>query len=259
MASEELPQTDKLAAAKQAIAGPTPLIEEPPDTALTLPRGLYVSGTFKRLAVVRELTGADEEQLAKSKDGADLFDKVVAQGTTSIDDFDLSSMPVVERQTWLRMLLIGEREQLFLAISRATCSMCGEAQETELLLSEDFKPIEIDPSLSMENFDYRTTKGDDLVVRLVTGEDQNEAFTRKNASIPEQNTIILSRCITKLNGGLVADPMGYARNLSIKDRELLLAEMVRRQPSINLGVATQCAACNADQTLNISWGMLFRS
>ena len=256
-----------LAAAKQAIAGPTPLIEEAPDTSVVLPRGLFVSGTFKRQAVVRELTGADEEQLAKAKDGADLFDQAIALGTTSIDDFDLSSMPVVERQTWLRMLLIGEREQLFLAISKVTfgetrtinftCSMCDERQETDLLLSEDFKPVEIDPSLSLEAFDYRTKNGDDLVVRLVTGDDQNEAFTRKGASIPEQNTIILSRVITKLNSGLVLDPTGYARGLSISDREKLLAELTRRQPSISLGVTTKCAACNADQTLNINWGMLF--
>ena len=158
-----------LAAAKQAIAGPTPLIEEAPDTALVLPRGLFVSGTFKRQAVVRELTGADEEQLAKAKDGADLFDQVIALGTTSIDDFDLSSMPVVERQTWLRMLLIGEREQLFLAISKVTfgetrtinftCSMCNERQETDLLLSEDFKPAEIDPALSMEAFELPHEEG----------------------------------------------------------------------------------------------------
>ena len=268
--SEEL--TDKqqsLAAAKQAIAGPTPLIEEPPDTALVLPRGLYVSGTFKRQAVVRELTGVDEEQLAKSKDNSNMFDLVIALGTVSIDDFDLTAMPVVERQTWLRMLLLGERDQLFLAISKATfgegrtinftCSMCNEAQEAELLLSEDFKPKEVDPSLSMESFEHTTTRGDVLIVRLVTGEDQNEAFTRKGASIPEQNTIILARCITKLNGGLVPDPTGYARALSIKDRELLLAEMVVRQPSIDLGVSTQCAACGANQMLNISWGLLFRS
>ena len=268
--SEELiDKQQSLANAKQAIAGPTPLIEDSPDTAMVLPRGLYVSGTFKRQAVVRELTGVDEEQLAKSKDNSNMFDLVIALGTVSIDDFDLTAMPVVERQTWLRMLLLGERDQLFLAISKATfgegrtinftCSMCNEAQETELLLSEDFKPKEVDPSLSMESFEHTTARGDVLIVRLVTGEDQNEAFTRKGASIPEQNTIILSRCITKLNGGLVPDPTGYARALSIKDRELLLAEMVSRQPSIDLGVSTQCAACGADQTLNLNWGLIFRS
>lgn len=268
--SEELADKQRsLAAAKQAIAGPTPLIEEPPDTALVLPRGLYMSGVYKRQVVVRELTGVDEEQLAKSKDNPNMFDQVIALGTVSIDDLDLSSLPVSERQTWLRMLLLGERDQLFLEISKATfgetrlinftCSMCDETQEAELVLSEDFKPVEIDPSLSMESFEYTTMKGDTLIVRLVTGEDQNEALTRKGASIPEQNTIILSRCITKLNGGLVPDPMGYARSLSIKDRERLLSEMVSRQPSIDLGVATKCAACGADQMLNVGWGMLFRS
>lgn len=258
-----------LAAAKQAIAGPVPLIPEAPDTRLTLPRGLYVKGVHKKEVVVRELNGADEEALAKAKDPQDLFDLMLALGTVSIDDFNLDELSVVEREAYLRMLLIGERDQVFLAIIKVsfgetktisfTCSACGEKQDVDLLLSDDFKPQEVPDDLSMESFDYRTTKGHDLVVRLVTGEDQSEAFSRKNASIAEQNTIILSRCIVKLNGGLVPDPMSYARSLSIKDRSALLADLMRRQPSINLGVTTQCAACNADQSLPISWGDLFRS
>ena len=268
--SEELigNKQQQLAAAKSAIAGPVPLIEEAPDTTLVLPRGLYVSGGFKKQCTFRELNGADEEVLAKTRDGNDLFDQVIALGTVSIDDFDIQSMPIVERQTWLRMLLIGERDQLFLGIVAATfgeskmisftCGACREKQDVELLLSEDFKPKEIDPSKSLDVFEYRTSRGDDLILRLVTGEDQREAFTRKGASVAEQNTIILSRVITKLNNGMVPDPLGYARSLSMKDRSNLLDDLVSRQPSIDLGVTTKCAVCQADQNLNIGWGDLFR-
>jgi len=268
--SEQLVQDkqSKLAAAKDAIAGPVPLIPEAPDTTIILPRGLYVSGTFKKQASFRELNGSDEEVLARTKDGNDLFDQVIALGTVSIDDFDIQSLPIPERQTWLRMLLIGEREQLFLGIVTATfgesktisftCSMCRERQDVELLLTEDFKPKEIDPAKSLDVFDYRTVKGADLVVRLVTGEDQREAFGRKGATVAEQNTIILSRVITKLNGGMVADPMGFARSLSMKDRSALLADLVSRQPSIDLGVTTTCAVCQAEQLLNLGWGDIFR-
>ena len=268
--SEQIVQDkqSKLASAKAQIAGPVPLIEEAPDTALTLPRGLFQSGTFKKVVTFRELTGADEELLAKTKDGNDLFDRVIALGTVSIDDFDLQSLPVSERQTWTRMLLIGERDLLFLSIVKATfgnertlsftCSMCRERQDITLLLSEDFQPKEIPPELSLETFEYRTSKGDDLIMRLVTGDDQREAFSRKGSTVAEQNTVILSRCITKLNGGLVPDPLGYARSLSMKDRSALLADLVSRQPSVDLGVTTKCAACEADQTLNLGWGDLFR-
>ena len=258
-----------LAKAKEAIAGPVPLIPEAPDTRLSLPRGLYVRGVHKKDVIVRELTGADEEALAKAKDSEALFDLMLALGTVSIDDFDLSELPVVERETWLRMLLIGERDQLFLAIVKATfgetktisftCSVCEERQDVDLLLSEDFKPNEVPEELSMESFDFKTTRGHELIVRLVTGEDQQAAFARKNTSIAEQNTIILSRCIVKLNGGLVPDPTAYARSLSIKDRASLLADLMRRQPSIDLGVTTKCAACDAEQNLPISWGDLFRT
>ena len=258
----------KLAAAKDAIAGPVPLIPEAPDTTITLPRGLYVSGSFKKQATFRELNGSDEETLARTKDGNDLFDQVIALGVVSIDDFDINGLPLPERHTWLRMLLIGERDQLFLGIVAATfgqskvlsftCSACRERQDVELLLMEDFKPKEIDASKSLDVFDYKTSRGAELVVRLVTGEDQREAFGRKGASVAEQNTIILSRVITKLNGGMVADPMGFARSLSMKDRGDLLAELVSRQPSIDLGVTTKCAVCQNDQLLNLSWGDLFR-
>jgi hypothetical protein len=223
---------------------------------------------LKKEVRFRELNGADEEVLARTKDGNDLFDQVIALGTVSIDDFDVQSLPIPERHTWLRMLLLGERDQLFLGIVAATfgqskvlsftCSACRERQDVELLLLEDFKPKEIDPSKSLETFDYRTSKGDDLVVRLVTGDDQREAFSRKGASVAEQNTVILSRVITKLNGGLVPDPLGFARSLSMKDRSALLADLVSRQPSVDLGVTTQCAVCQADQTLNLGWGDLFR-
>ena len=268
--SEELFQDkqSQLASAKEQMAGPVPLIPEAPDTKLILPRGLYMSGVLKKEVRFRELNGADEEVLARTKDGNDLFDQVIALGTVSIDDFDVQSLPIPERQTWLRMLLIGERDQLFLGIVAATfgqskllsftCSMCRERQDVELLLLEDFKPKEIDPSKSLETFDYKTNKGDDLVVRLVTGDDQREAFGRKGATTAEQNTIILSRVITKLNGGLVPDPRGFARSLSMKDRSALLEDLVSRQPSVDLGVTTKCAVCQADQTLNLGWGDLFR-
>ena len=257
----------ELSRAKEAIAGPVPLIPPAEATKLTLPLGLYVNGVHKKAAQLRELTGVDEELLAKTKDPGDYFDLVIALGTTSIDDFDLEKLAVVERQAWLRSLLLGERDQLFLSIARAsfgdtreitfTCSVCTEKQEVTLILSEDFKPKEV--NLDGETWEFTTSKGDVLIYRLVTGDDQREAFNRKGATIAEQNSVILSRCILKLNNGLVVDPMGYVRSLSIKDRGVLLDILVDKQPSINLGVTTNCAVCGEEQTLPLGWGDIFRN
>jgi hypothetical protein len=255
--------------AKEAIAGPVPLIPEGPDLRLTMPRGLFVNGVHKREFMLRELNGADEETLAKLKEPGDFFDTVVALGVVSVEDFNLESLALGERQSWLRQLLIGERDQLFLGILRVTfgekrvigftCTTCGEEQEVDLYLSEDFKPREVDDDLTTEVFSYLTTKGLDVEYRLVTGDDQRAAFARRNATTAEQNSIILSKVITRVNGGLIPDQMSFVRSLSIVDRSALLDALVSKQPSIDLGVTTKCAACDADQRLPLGWGDLFRT
>lgn len=271
MTPEELvrdKQSD-LRKAKETIAGPVPLIPEGPDLKLTLPRGLVVNGVHKRDCLLRELNGADEETLAKLKEPADFFDAVIALGVVSVDDFDLESLSLAERESWMRELLIGERDQVFLGVLKCTfgekrmisftCTTCAEDQEIDLYLSEDFKPKKVEEDLLTEVFAYTTSKGAVVEYRLVTGEDQKAAFARRNASTAEQNSIILSKVITRLNGGLVPDPMSFVRAMSIVDRSALLGELVAKQPSVDLGVTTKCAACDADQRLQLGWGDLFRT
>lgn len=271
LSSAELEDKQKsLQAAKEAIAGPVPLINEAPDTTFKLQRGLYHNGIRKTEVVVRELTGGDEETLAKTKEPTDYYDTVLALGTASIGDLDFLDKPLAERKSLVRDLLIGERDQLFLMIIKTTfgetrtinftCTRCREAQDITLYLSEDFKPQEVDPELLAEDaFEFKTSRGDNLTVRLALGDDQHEAFARKGATQAEQNSTILSRCITKRNGGLIVDPVEYVRSLSMRDRSELLNELVRRQPTINLEVKTTCAACSSDQRLTLGWGDLFRT
>lgn len=261
-------QAQSLRKAKEAIAGPIPLIPEAPDNKVTLPLGLYVNGVHKTEIAVRELTGLDEEMLAKQKEPTDFFDTVIALGVVSADDFDLSTKPLSERQALLRTLLVGERDQLFVAVTRVTfgderdvgftCASCGEQQEMTLFLSEDFKPREVD-DLTMETWTYTTSRGEVLTYRLVTGDDQREAMARKGASLAEQNSTVLANCITKLDGGLIPDPMSYVRSMTMKDRSSLLNLLVTKQPSINLEVSTNCAVCQAPQRVALGWGDLFRN
>ena len=108
-------------------------------------------------------------------------------------------------------------------------------------------------------FTFTTSKGDELQYRLVTGDDQREAYARKGATTAEQNTILLSRCITKCNGGLIPDPLHYVRNLGIKDRQEILTALVDHQPSIDLRLTTNCVACGLEVPLALGWGDLFRT
>ena len=253
--------------AKEAIAGSVPLIAEAPDCSLKLPRGLFIRGSYKTDVTIRELTGLDEETLAKQREVLDYFDTVISLGVTQIGDFDLEGLPLAERSAYMRTLLIGERDQLFVSVVKATfgdnktisftCPVCAEKQEADLILSEDFKPKEVD-DVTSALVTYNTARGDEVEYRLATGEDQRETLTRKGTTMAEQNTILLSRCIVRVNGGVLPDPTSYVRKLGIKDRQELLARLIDGQPTINLTLTTRCAVCDAEVPLALSWGDLFR-
>lgn len=254
-----------LQAAKQAIAGPVPLLPEAPDTAVSLALGLYHNGDFYTDADVRELTGVDEERLSKVKDEVSSFATVIALGTTRIGPVDLENSSLQEKKGILSGLLLGDREKLFLNIVRVTfgnmkqlgfrCMHCGEEQELDLLLDEDFPQKEGD--VSARTFSFTTTKGDVVEYRLATGADQEEVLG-KSYSPAEANTQMLSRCITKVDGHLVVDPLGFARGLGMKDRSVLLNELTSKQPSIDLEVRTNCAACGEEVPLSVDWATIFR-
>ena len=269
-ASEQAVQDKQhdIRAAKEAIAGPVPLIEDAPDPVLRLPRGLFHSGVWEREVRCRELTGADEEILAKVQSPYAYFNTVLALGVESIGSFDMSKNSVSERQFYLDDLLIGEREQIFLKVVQVsfgntrtvqfTCSVCAEKQDVDLLLDTDFPPTEVE-DVGASTMDFTTSRGDVLTYRAAIGADQEAVMEKKAATIAEQNTLMLSRCITKRNGQLIVDQLGHARSLPIRDRNKLLEALVARQPQIDLNLITTCASCGAQQSLSMGWGDFFRS
>jgi hypothetical protein len=259
---------EELKQAKDKIAGPVPLIQDAPDPRIDLPRGLFHSGVWEREVLVRELTGADEEQLAKAKDGLGYFNTVLNTGVVSIGALDFTELSLSEREFYLNDLLIGEREQLFLKVVQVsfgnqhvlnfTCTACSEEQETTLLLDTDFPPAEVE-DIQATVLEHTTSKGDKVSYRAALGSDQTAVLERRGSTVSEQNTLMLSRCITKVNGEMVVDPVGYARSLSIRDRQKLLELLVARQPAVDLNIKTVCAACGADQILGMGWMDFFRS
>ena len=82
---------------------------------------------------------------------------------------------------------------------------------------------------------------------------------KKGLSAAEQNTLMLSRCITRVNGEILPDPTAFARNLSMRDRQKLLELLVERQPQVDLNISTTCASCGAQQSLGMGWADFFRS
>jgi hypothetical protein len=256
-----------LAKAKEMTAGPVPLIQDSVDPHVDLPRGLMFNGSWNTRAVVRELTGMDEEAMARVKDITEIYDTVLALGTVRIGEADLASRPLPERQGLLQQLLLGERDQLYVGIVRMTygdrktmnftCPMCKEEQELTVTLSEDFVINTVD-DVQQTEFTFVTSKGDTIVYRPAVGADQMEALRRKNASMAEQNTILISRCVKTVNGDLVVDPTGYARKLPLRDRHAFLADLISHQPSVDMTVTVDCVACREEQTIALGWADLFQ-
>lgn len=257
----------QLQKARSVIAGSVPLIADPENQSLELQRGLYRNGDWMTDVTVRELTGADEEAMARVKDTLDLIDMILCLGTTHIGTYDMTTMTVAERSAILGELLVGERSQILLAIVICTygnqktikteCQICGAEQEIDLILSEDFKMKPMTNPHQIVN-SYVTGKNDKVEYRPVSGSDQMEALRKKGSSTAEQNTIILSRCITSRNGAMIVDPIAFCRSLSIKDRQALLKLLLENQPGIDLSLNTNCIGCGGDQQINLGWLDLFQ-
>ena len=268
--SEELfrDKQSEIMQAKEAIAGPVPLIPNLPESVLMLPRGLFYEGAWKRKLILKELTGQDEEALAKTRDPADFFDIVVALGVERLGDLEMDEFSQSERVAMFQQLLIGERDQIFLGVLRATfgdertlgytCTLCGSKQELILSLTDDFKAKQID-DLTTDTHTMSTSKGEVIEYRLATGADQADALSKKGATQAEQNSIVLSRVITAVDGKDVFDAMVFVRRMGIRDRQALLEDLVAKQPSIDLEVTTDCSSCGGSQTLSLGWADLFRA
>jgi hypothetical protein len=256
-----------LVRAREMTVGDAPVIQESVEPFVDLPRGVMHAGSWQKRATVRELTGVDEEAIGRVKEIADIYDTVLALGTVRIGELELGPLPLAERQGYLAQLLLGERDQLYIGIVRSTygdrkrllytCASCGERQELIITLSEDFKAETVE-DVERTEFDYVAGNGDQIMYRPAIGSDQIEALRRKSATMAEQNTVMLSRCIKTVNGDLVVDPIGYARKMSMRDRNTLLNELVARQPKVDMTVVVDCVGCREEQSIPLGWADLFQ-
>jgi hypothetical protein len=268
---EPQPQADEddLEKAKEAVAGDVPMMSQPPDGSVALFRGLWQQGIWRTEAKVRELTGDDEEAVARAMNADDTLGFVNAmlqQGVQEVGMLDLTTLPGPERMGVINQLLVGEKEWLFLRILQTTfgdertvvttCPTCKAEMDVTFQISEDIqiKALE-DPQKA--TYDFKLRDGTMLEYRLVTGEDQSESTKRRGAVIPEQNTVLLSRCIVTVNGKTVVDPLHYARSLGAGDRRKLLADINDHQPGPYFQeVKLPCAECGVEATFLPGWADL---
>jgi hypothetical protein len=254
----------------------TPAISPPPDDLVTLPGGLIKDGKVTKTAIVRELTGADEELLSKASKSINPYrpnpfhfiDRLLRCGVVQIGD-----LPESKTEELLKELLVGDREQLILGIRRATygeeldvdnwrCTNCGNTEDLSMELA-DIPVVEMNNPIDEISFDVNLKKGGVARVRLANGEDQIALYEKDELTQAQQETILLSRCVIKITTaqGIEQNVAGFPSlvlGMSVPDRHRILDELYKRQPGPKYDkVKYRCDACGEEVFVAVGIGNLF--
>jgi hypothetical protein len=238
-------------------------IVAPPVGAVTLIAGYYNSfeGDLITSAEVRELTGADEEAIAKAPDIGRGLMMILQRATVSIGD-QKATVEVLDQ------LLSGDRELLLLEIRKATfgdevdiygpCPNCGELDQKFLInLSRDVTVKHLEDPVGDRQFEVSCKVGT-VVATLPTGKVQKKLVQSTDKTSAELDTILLKDCIASINGLPVYDTKQIL-NLGMVDRRKLLTEIAERNPGPELSeVKNTCPSCSQEVTIPLSLADLFR-
>lgn len=237
---------------------PDPEVDDSFDPVVTLPVGLLdhaAHGTV-RTAEVRELTGFDEEDLARiSRDTPWRYQQaIVAAGVKSFGPGDKRTTDVVGDLT------MGDLNFLTMMVRVATfgkdidydivCPKCKSQQAVTFYLPDDV------PTLDAPAPESRVTLRSGAVATVipptVTAQAKVlEAALQRKATDAESNTILLGETVLHINDGRVWMGEESARALGIKDRILLLETILGAQGGPDLSnVPVDCGACG--HTLNVA-------
>jgi hypothetical protein len=166
--------------------------------AITLPHGLLEGGHRRSTAVLRHVTGADEADLAATRDRsrAEQVTGLLARCVVHVDGIEVDDEVV-------RRLTVGDREALLWHLRAGVfgdglacivdCPACGERMDIDLLVSDVLVPPYDDVhDRHTVSFDVDGEQAE-VDVRLVTGEDQEEAARKGGGEAGVEE--LLARCV----------------------------------------------------------------
>ena len=255
-----------------------PDIEGPPNPVVRMPGGyLAPDETLEQEATVRELTGADEEAIAKASASGNFFNLAQAYLDAGVER--IGDAPAIPDLTM--SLTIGDRDFLLLNIRRATygdiitfddfrCPVCSEEYVVTYDLARDV-PIKTLEHPERRFFDVPLRNNRTAICSIPNGYDQREvyALTQKLKKSPNevmiaQNTILISRCVNYIRIGdddNTTERMTYeaARALGSADRKAILKALMDSQPGPQYTeVKFECKECESVTPVPLGLGDLFR-
>jgi hypothetical protein len=243
-------------------AGEPPAIPAPADCLITLPAGLVREDRVITEAEVRELTGADEEALARVRSNPlRLLETLLELGTVRIGDIPATS-------DVLPQLLLGDRDALVIAIRRVTfgdemefsqilCPTCGEEFDATISLG-DIQSKTADVS----RLTVPLRKGGCAIARFPNGADAAAMLANTKATDAERNAILLSRCLIEVRdaqGKVTQGSSDLVKALGIGDIRNVLKQLAATQPGPRLLETTiEHEECGGEVPLPLSVVDLFR-
>jgi hypothetical protein len=248
----------------QEVMGSIPEVVIPslPETTVTLTAGFLdpLEGTLSTTAEVRELTGADEEAIAKLSDPGKALLAILERATVSVGNQPASKQI-------LGSLLAGDREALLLAIRKATfgsevevntvCDKCPELQSFKIDLNKDVEVKTLEDPIKDRRFTVELKAGL-AKVNLPTGDVQTQIINATDKNSAELDTMLLAACVTEIGDQPVISP-NRIRSLGITDRRLLLEEIASRNPGPQLSeIKKACKTCGQEVYLPLTLAELFR-
>lgn len=234
-------------------------LQAPEDHSFELPGG-YVTfdGSVTTTAEVRELTGRDEEALARLKSTEKTLQEILTRGTVRVG----SQKPSEEV---LDSLLSGDRDYLLLRIFAATfgrtiearpyCASCQRVHETEIDLLND-----VEVKTLSSPYDRRVTvsisKGE-AVADLPNGATQRKMVSAIDKSVAELSSVLLENTVVEINGMPVINP-SQVLDLSIRDRRAISEAIIKKNPGPQLQDVTVTCECGRELEVPLSLAALFQ-
>lgn len=219
------------------------------------------NGVVHKEFELREITGADEEAIAKKEiksNGAKVLRTLLARCCTRIGTLEKSAMKESKWVDIIQSLSVADQDYMVLRLRAISVGEVIESKHVcpnedckeEIITSADIDEFEITPFDGIEEIEFELPKGfvdkDGKVLRKgklrhPNGLDREilDGIARKN--IGHANTLMLTRCIVDLEGIKVYDDL--VRNLSIKDRNYLLNLIQEHKFGVNLEIDIECPSC----------------
>ena len=252
-------------AVRQLTTPDIPLMQEPPSNVVTLPGGyLDPDGGVYQDARIREITGADEEALARELRSPQIsiprvVDIILRRTVEAIGPVQPVPPGV------LANLLTGDRAYLMLAVRILTfgndwevpdfpCRFCGETFGT--IVELDSIPLKHLDNPMVQEIDVPLRHDHLATVGLMTGAVQLDMMAG-DRTIAEQHTVAIDRCIKKIDGQPVVPPL--AQKMGMADRHKIVDAMAASQPGpLMEEVGVQCSKCGREGNYTVSLVDLFR-